>query len=120
MQAYRQSPPYYSERSQRQAPHTLQIWFAEEEEGYMFIEEGFRIRYNKGEVIDFYADTGADKKVWMKVPDAFIGKEGEGMKSGWRDLILKMEEALRRRTVDQQEMRKLSSWRHPRIKSMIV
>ncbi|KIN00758.1 hypothetical protein OIDMADRAFT_146103 [Oidiodendron maius Zn] len=44
--------------------------FAEEEEGYMFVEEGFRIRFNNGEVIDFYADTGADKKGWIKVLDA--------------------------------------------------
>ena len=65
----------------------------------MFVEEGFRIRFNKGEVIDFYSDTGADKKSWMKVPDACLGKEGEGMKSGWCDLVLKMEEALRRRAV---------------------
>lgn len=31
--------------------------FASDEEGYMFIEEGFRIRFNNGEVIDFYATT---------------------------------------------------------------
>jgi hypothetical protein len=48
--------------------------FAEEEEGYMFVEEGFRIRFNNGEVIDFYADTAADKEGWMKVLDAVLAK----------------------------------------------
>jgi hypothetical protein len=39
--------------------------FAEEEEGYMFVEEGFRIRFANGEVIDFYADSAAEKDGWM-------------------------------------------------------
>lgn len=71
--------------------------FAEEEEGYMFVEEGFRIRFNNGEVIDFYADTAADKEGWMKVLDACVGKEGENGKSKWCDMVLKREESLRRK-----------------------
>jgi len=71
--------------------------FAEEEEGYMFVEEGFRIRFNSGEVIDFYADTAADKEGWMKVLDACIGKDGDGQKGGWIDLVLKREGSLRRK-----------------------
>ncbi|KAF2456332.1 cell division protein anillin-domain-containing protein, partial [Lineolata rhizophorae] len=41
--------------------------FAEEEEGYMFVEEGFRLRFANGETIDFYADDAASKDGWMKV-----------------------------------------------------
>ena len=70
--------------------------FAEEEEGYMFVEEGFRIRFNNGEVIDFYADTGADKEGWMKVLDGCVGKEGD-VKGNWCDLVLRREESLKRR-----------------------
>ncbi len=91
--------------------------FAEEEEGYMFVEEGFRIRFNNGEVIDFYADTSADKEGWMKVLDSCIGKEGDGKKGGWCDLVLRREESLRRRQ-EPDTMRKTS--RQNRTKSMIV
>jgi hypothetical protein len=92
--------------------------FAEEEEGYMFVEEGFRIRFNNGEVIDFYADTAADKEGWMKVLDACVGKEGGSQKGGWCDVVLKREESLRRRAEHQQG----TSGRrhHSRTKSMGV
>jgi hypothetical protein len=63
----------------------------------MFVEEGFRIRFNNGEVIDFYADTASDKEDWMKVLDACIGKESDGLKAGWCNLVLKREESLKRR-----------------------
>ncbi|KAI0014128.1 DUF1709-domain-containing protein [Xylariaceae sp. FL0662B] len=94
--------------------------FAEEEEGYMFVEEGFRIRFNNGEVIDFYADTPEDKEGWMKVLGDVIGRSsddddgasGTGSRRKWCDLILKREEALRKRA----EGRRV----HSRTKSMIV
>lgn len=93
--------------------------FAEEEEGYMFVEEGFRIRFNNGEIIDFYADTAADKEGWMKVLDSCVGKDGEGAKSGWCDLVMKREEILKRKT--EQGTRKPSGGRyHQRTKSMII
>ncbi|WYZ40611.1 hypothetical protein EsH8_IV_000952 [Colletotrichum jinshuiense] len=80
--------------------------FAEEEEGYMFVEEGFRIRFNNGETIDFYADTAEDKEGWMQALTDLVGRGDNGLdddgsgsrKSGkWCDLVLKREEALRRR-----------------------
>jgi hypothetical protein len=91
--------------------------FAEEEEGYMFVEEGFRIRFNNGEVIDFYADTAADKEGWMKVLDGCVGKEGDA-KSKWCDLVLKREDSLKRKTElgpSRKEQR-----HHSRTKSMII
>lgn len=81
--------------------------FAEEEEGYMFVEEGFRIRFNNGEVIDFYADTAEDKESWMKVLSDVIGRgdsqeedsnnNGIRSRAKWCELVLKREEQLRRR-----------------------
>lgn len=95
--------------------------FAEEEEGYMFVEEGFRIRFNNGEVIDFYADTPQDKEGWIKVLSDVVGCDsmsndddsvnGSRAKGKWCDLVLKKEDTLRRRA----EGRKAS---HSRAKSM--
>lgn len=84
----------------------------------MFVEEGFRIRFNNGEVIDFYADTASDKDGWMQVLDGCIGKEGSGAKGDWCDLVLRREESLKRRA-EQGSARKTSR-NHHRTKSMIV
>lgn len=101
--------------------------FAEEEEGYMFVEEGFRIRFNNGELIDFYADSTADKEGWMKVlgevigrdslssADGVVGDDGVGgsrMRGKWCEVVLKREEALKKRA----EGRRV----HSRTKSMYV
>ncbi|RFU31102.1 hypothetical protein B7463_g5242, partial [Scytalidium lignicola] len=95
--------------------------FAEEEEGYMFVEEGFRIRFNNGEVIDFYADTRVDKEGWMKVLDACIGKESEGAKNGWCSLVLKREESLMKAAAVERPQTGTSRERyHQRTRSMIV
>ncbi len=72
--------------------------FAEEEEGYMFVEEGFRVRFANGEVIDFYADSAADKEGWMKVLDECIGKDSG--RASWADLVLKREASLRRKATN--------------------
>lgn len=93
--------------------------FAEEEEGYMFVEEGFRIRFNNGEVIDFYADTAEDKEGWMKVLNEVIGR-GDVMDDGgnararskWCELVLRREEQLRRRSSSRRV--------HSRTKSMYL
>ncbi|KAF7115391.1 hypothetical protein CNMCM5793_002207 [Aspergillus hiratsukae] len=79
--------------------------FAEEEEGYMFVEEGFRIRFANGEVIDFYADSAADKEGWMKVLADTVGKgssSGSSQIKPWTELVLKRERSMksRRETID--------------------
>ena len=61
--------------------------FAEEEEGYMFVEEGFRMRFANGETIDFYADSAAEKDGWMKVLSEVVGKDLSKPKS-WTDIVL--------------------------------
>jgi hypothetical protein len=64
--------------------------FAEEEDGYMFVEEGFRIRFANGEVIDFYADSAAEKGEWMKVLSDVVGRPNSSSQSKpWVDMILK-------------------------------
>ncbi|KAJ5087976.1 hypothetical protein N7456_011592 [Penicillium angulare] len=79
--------------------------FAEEEEGYMFVEEGFRIRFGNGEVIDFYADSAADKEGWLRVMSEAVGKgstSGNGAIKPWANLVLKREQSVksRRQTMD--------------------
>ncbi|KAF7530801.1 hypothetical protein G7054_g9514 [Neopestalotiopsis clavispora] len=94
--------------------------FAEEEEGYMFVEEGFRIRFNNGEVIDFYADTAEDKDGWLKVMSEIVGRgdgqddesSGSGGRKKWCELVLKREEAIRKKAQGRRT--------HSRTKSMIV
>jgi len=80
----------------------------------MFVEEGFRIRFNNGEVIDFYADTAADKEGWMKVLDACVGKDSDGSKSSWCEMVLKREESLKKKAEGGQRRH------HSRTKSMVV
>ncbi|KAK0711218.1 cell division protein anillin-domain-containing protein [Lasiosphaeris hirsuta] len=98
--------------------------FAEEEEGYMFVEEGFRIRFNNGELIDFYADSTEDKDGWMKVLSEVIGRDsigsddddimstGSKAKGKWCELVIKREDTVRRRA----EGRRV----HSRTKSMYL
>lgn len=64
--------------------------FAEEEEGYMFVEEGFRIRFANGEVIDFYADTATQKDGWMNVLSECVGKDVAGSKL-WTKMVFDKE-----------------------------
>lgn len=78
--------------------------FAEEEEGYMFVEEGFRIRFANGEVIDFYADNATDKESWLRVLSESVGKgtnAGNGQKQ-WTEVVLRRERSMkvRRETTD--------------------
>ncbi|KAL8928827.1 MAG: hypothetical protein Q9208_001605 [Pyrenodesmia sp. 3 TL-2023] len=66
--------------------------FAEEEEGYMFVEEGFRIRFANGETIDFYADSATEKDGWMKVLSEVVGKDLSKPKR-WTDIIIAKQKA---------------------------
>ncbi|EEH49130.2 uncharacterized protein PADG_05209 [Paracoccidioides brasiliensis Pb18] len=69
--------------------------FAEEEEGYMFVEEGFRIRFANGEVIDFYADSALQKKEWMKVLAETVGQgHAAGAPKAWTEIVLQRERAI--------------------------
>jgi hypothetical protein len=72
--------------------------FAEEEEGYMFVEEGFRIRFGNGEVIDFYADSTAHKEEWMQALSQVVGKgvqSGSAPIKGWTEAVLKREKKMK-------------------------
>lgn len=70
--------------------------FADDEEGYMFVEEGFRIRFANGEVIDFYADSAAAKDEWMAALSEVVGKQAAapcGSTKGWTEMVLKREKS---------------------------
>ncbi|KAF2767211.1 DUF1709-domain-containing protein [Teratosphaeria nubilosa] len=68
--------------------------FAEEDEGYQYVEEGFRIRFANGETIDFYADSRAKKDNWMGALSQVIGKPATEKKAAtWTDLVLAREKA---------------------------
>jgi hypothetical protein len=59
----------------------------------MFVEEGFRVRFENGETIDFYADSTAEKEGWMVALSEVVGKDAKQTKK-WTDLVLKREKAL--------------------------
>lgn len=84
--------------------------FAEEEEGYMFVEEGFRIRFANGEVIDFYADSPAAKDEWMAALSQVVGKGITGSSSqsikGWAEMVLKREKSLEKKAKADAQARK--------------
>ncbi|KIW73576.1 hypothetical protein PV04_01681 [Phialophora macrospora] len=72
--------------------------FAEEEEGYMFVEEGFRVRFGNGEVIDFYADSTPNKEAWMQALSQVVGKgvqSGSAPMKGWTEMVLKREKKIK-------------------------
>lgn len=63
----------------------------------MFVEEGFRIRFANGEVIDFYADSRSEKEGWMKVLSETVGKgyaAGTGQVKAWTELVFKYEKTI--------------------------
>lgn len=71
--------------------------FADEDQAYMFVEEGFRLRFANGEAIDFYAESKADKDAWMKVLTTLVGKDASSSNSGtkaWCEMVLTRERAL--------------------------
>jgi hypothetical protein len=67
--------------------------FSEDEEGYMFVEEGFRIKFANGEVIDFYADTHEQKISWLQILSETIGHVPD--QKGWCQLVLQREARLK-------------------------
>jgi len=67
--------------------------FAEEDEGYQFIEEGFRVRFANGETIDFYADNSAQKDEWMKALAQTVGKQTNTSTAKWTEVVLAKEKA---------------------------
>lgn len=70
--------------------------FAEEDEGYAYVEEGFRIRFANGETIDFYADSTAAKDEWMAALSQVVGKpdvSSSKKSASWTDLVIKREKA---------------------------
>jgi hypothetical protein len=70
--------------------------FADEDQAYMFVEEGFRIRFSNGETIDFYAETADDKDGWMRALSQVVGKDVNTGKT-WCEVVVRRERLLRER-----------------------
>lgn len=77
--------------------------FAEMEEGYMFVEEGFRIKFQNGETIDFYADCAEDKQGWMTILAETIGGGQENR--NWCEIILNKEKMDKEQSLAAQQRR---------------
>ncbi|KAK8159253.1 GTP binding protein-like protein Bud4 [Phyllosticta citrichinensis] len=84
----------HSTLKQKEAGCRRKSGFAEEDEGYAFVEEGFRIRFRNGETIDFYADNPQDKEGWMKVLGETINGSLGACKP-WTELVFQKEKAER-------------------------
>jgi len=69
----------------------------------MFVEEGFRIKFQNGETIDFYADNAEDKQGWMDVLGETIGGGQENR--NWCELILNKEKMDREQATATQQRR---------------
>ena len=77
----------------------------------MFVEEGFRLRFNNGEVIDFYADNAAAKDEWMAALSDVVGKhvaQPAGAAKGWTEMVLKREKSTRSKSQPTVPQRKTS------------
>jgi hypothetical protein len=61
--------------------------FAEKQEGALNIDKGFRIRFANGEIIDFFADSNADKQAWISQLILAIGKRGSS-RPAWVDSVM--------------------------------
>ncbi|KAL9081754.1 MAG: hypothetical protein Q9159_007062 [Coniocarpon cinnabarinum] len=62
--------------------------FATDTEGYMFVEEGFRICFANGDTIDFYADSRQQKEEWMDHLSNVVGKDFSAEKPTWTSVVL--------------------------------
>lgn len=68
----------------------------------MFVEEGFRIRFANGEVIDFYGDNRQQKEEWMQVLAEAVGRDIGPEKASWTSAVLAREKASATKTVVEQ------------------
>jgi hypothetical protein len=60
----------------------------------MYLEEGFRIWFANGEVIDFRADTKEEKREWVNVLQGVVGKVPA--RKEWADAVLARERAMKK------------------------
>jgi len=70
--------------------------FAEEDDGYQFVEEGFRLRFSDGETVDFYADDTTQKEAWMQALSQIIGKTSDKKAAKWTDMVVSRERSTRK------------------------
>lgn len=88
--------------------------FAEEDDGYQFVEEGFRIRFANGETIDFYADNRDQKEEWMEALSQSVGKKTSAKTATWTDLVLARERASSNASIKSPELGKDAAFGAPK------
>lgn len=84
-----ETPPVRAKGQRRKS-----AFHSDDAEGYMYLEEGFRIWFGNGEVIDFRADTTHEKREWVNVLQGVVGKVP--LKKEWADAVLMRERALKK------------------------
>lgn len=98
--------------------------FAEEDGGYMFVEEGFRIRFANGEVIDFYADTAAQKNEWMQALGQVVGKgipsSSTTQVKGWADMVLRREKSMHMKSQAEAAAKKMQKEARSREQAIVT
>lgn len=62
--------------------------FAEREDAYGMVEEGFRLRFSNGEIIDFYADNREEKQRWLDALNKIVGNPSFHHHP-WIDMVLR-------------------------------
>ncbi|GAM88882.1 hypothetical protein ANO11243_069160 [Dothideomycetidae sp. 11243] len=90
--------PVTSENNKPGSKKRRKSAFAEEDDGYQFVEEGFRLRFTNGETIDFYAESATDKDAWMASLGQALGKtSASGKSTKWTELVIAHETRLNAR-----------------------
>jgi hypothetical protein len=67
---------------------------SEEAEGYIYLQEGFRVWFGNGEVIDFRADTKEEKREWVNVLQGVVGKVP--LRKEWAEAVLLREKSMKK------------------------
>ena len=63
--------------------------FARDEEGFMYLDEGFRILFENGEVLDFYAQEVEYKAEWISILQQVVGNVP--IVKPWAEAVLQKE-----------------------------
>ncbi|BFZ53470.1 Bud site selection protein bud4 [Savitreella phatthalungensis] len=74
------------------APSPALTGDGDDDEGYLHVTTGWRLKFANGEVIDFYADNVADKERWVNVLRAIVRKIPP--RKAWCNVVLDREAKL--------------------------
>jgi hypothetical protein len=79
--------------SKRPPQKTWSTWLPiRRAEGYIYLQEGFRVWFGNGEVISFRADT-KEKREWVNVLQGVVGKVP--VRKEWAEAVLLREKSMK-------------------------